>query len=81
VHDLAEAPRDRGQLLGRQFLVAEKQHKIFEPQAAQLGNNGIRQIGTQLYAADLRADRAGHAPHHERRCRIIHCKSLSTISW
>jgi hypothetical protein len=29
----------------------------------------------QLYATDLRADRAGHVPHHERRRHVIHGKS------
>jgi hypothetical protein len=45
---------------------------MLEPQAAQLGNNGARQIGMQLYATNLGANRAGHEPHHERRRHVVH---------
>ena len=49
--------------VGSEGLVAEEHDEVLEPRAADLGHGLVGEVGREVDAADLRAERAGDRQH------------------
>ena len=60
-HRLADAAREGEELVGPEDLVAEEDDEVVQPRVSDLGNDRVVEIGREVDAGDLGADRAGDA--------------------
>src|SRR5262245_13383279 len=79
--DLAEPPGKAQELRGRQRLIAEKHHTVFEPGAPNGRNRRRAQLAAEIDAADLGPDCTRDRPHLD--CALCHgrlCLSLRSFA-
>ena len=83
---------EREELLGCELLVAEEHHEMVEPRPADLGDGLVGELGGEVDAADLGAERPGERQHldgavavvvHARPDRVVaserNCRRRSTL--
>ena len=68
---LADAPGEREERRRAELLVAEEHDEVLEPRPADLGHRLVGEVGREVDAADLGAERAGDRRHRDRAVRVV----------
>ena len=76
---LADAAGEGEELVGAELLVAEEHDEVLEPGAADLGDGLVGEVGREVDAADLGAERARDRRDVDRAERLVRRSSSSSL--
>ena len=71
LHRFADATGEGEELLGLEELVAEEHDEVLEPGPADLGHRLVGEVGREVDAGDLGAERAGDRQHLDGAVGVV----------